>query len=230
MPVNKTLFNFLKFIGDLLSNKSSTFLVYNHLKERSAIMKTVMLTDNQLIASYQSGDESALKALIARYEKRLFSYIMLSVKNKELAEDIFQDTFIKVINTIRSGNYDEEGKFFQWVMRIANNLKIDYYRKVQRMPVFEGNGEYDIFDIIGSREDSVEQKMIREQIYTDVNRMVEYLPEEQKEVLTMRIYQDYSFKEIAEATGVSINTALGRMRYALINLRKIIEKNKVVVD
>ena len=230
MPVNKTLFNFLKFIGDLLSNKSSTFLVYNHLKERSAIMKTVMLTDNQLIASYQSGDESALKALIARYEKRLFSYIMLSVKNKELAEDIFQDTFIKVINTIRSGNYHEEGKFFQWVMRIANNLKIDYYRKVQRMPVFEGNGEYDIFAIIGSREDSVEQKMIREQIYTDVNRMVEYLPEEQKEVLTMRIYQDYSFKEIAEATGVSINTALGRMRYALINLRKIIEKNKVVVD
>ena len=120
-------------------------------------MKTVMLTDNQLIASYQSGDESALKALIARYEKRLFSYIMLSVKNKELAEDIFQDTFIKVINTIRSGNYHEEGKFFQWVMRIANNLKIDYYRKVQRMPVFEGNGEYDIFDILGSREDSVEQ-------------------------------------------------------------------------
>ena len=193
-------------------------------------MKTATLTDNQLIASYQSGDESALKTLITRYEKRLFSYILLSVKNKELAEDIFQDTFIKVINTIRSGNYREEGKFFQWVMRIANNLKIDYYRKVQRMPVFEGNGEYDIFDILGSREDSVEQKMIREQIYTDVNRMVDYLPEEQKEVLTMRIYQDYSFKEIAEATGVSINTALGRMRYALINLRKIIEKNRVVID
>lgn len=192
-------------------------------------MKKIALTDNELIARYMEGDESALKTLIQRHEKKVFSYIMLSVKNRELAEDIFQDTFIKVINTLRSGNYKEEGKFIQWVMRIANNLKIDYYRKVQRMPVFEGNGEYDIFDILGSREDSVEQKMIREQIYTDVNRMVEYLPDEQKEVLTMRIYQDYSFKEIAEATGVSINTALGRMRYALINLRKIIKEKNVVI-
>ena len=193
-------------------------------------MKTATLTDNQLIASYQSGDESALKTLITRYEKRLFSYILLSVKNKELAEDIFQDTFIKVINTIRSGNYREEGKFFQWVMRIANNLKIDHYRKMQRLPVFEGNGEYDIFDILGTREESVEQKMIREQVFSDLTRMVDYLPYEQREVLTMRIYQDYSFKEIADITGVSINTALGRMRYALINLRKIIAKNKVVIE
>jgi RNA polymerase sigma-70 factor (ECF subfamily) len=152
------------------------------------------------------------------------------VKNKELAEDIFQDTFIKVINTIRSGNYREEGKFFQWVMRIANNLKIDHYRKMQRLPIFEGNGEYDIFDILGTREESVEQKMIREQVFSDLTRMVDYLPEEQREVLTMRIYQDYSFKEIADITGVSINTALGRMRYALINLRKIIAKNKVVIE
>lgn len=193
-------------------------------------MKTATLSDNQLIASYQSGDESALKTLITRYEKRLFSYILLSVKNKELAEDIFQDTFIKVINTIRSGNYREEGKFFQWVMRIANNLKIDHYRKMQRLPIFEGNGEYDIFDILGTREESVEQKMIREQVFSDLTRMVDYLPEEQREVLTMRIYQDYSFKEIADITGVSINTALGRMRYALINLRKIIAKNKVVIE
>lgn len=193
-------------------------------------MKTATLTDNQLIASYQSGEESALKTLITRYEKRLFSYILLSVKNKELAEDIFQDTFIKVINTIRSGNYREEGKFFQWVMRIANNLKIDHYRKMQRLPVFEGNGEYDIFDILGTREESVEQKMIREQVFSDLTRMVDYLPDEQREVLTMRIYQDYSFKEIADITGVSINTALGRMRYALINLRKIIAKNKVVIE
>ena len=193
-------------------------------------MKTATLSDNQLIASYQSGDESALKTLITRYEKRLFSYILLSVKNKELAEDIFQDTFIKVINTIRSGNYREEGKFFQWVMRIANNLKIDHYRKMQRLPIFEGNGEYDIFDILGTREESVEQKMIREQVFSDLTRMVDYLPDEQREVLTMRIYQDYSFKEIADITGVSINTALGRMRYALINLRKIIAKNKVVIE
>lgn len=193
-------------------------------------MNNMKLSDNDLIIKYQFGDESALKALINRYGKRLYSYILISVKNKELAEDLFQDTFIKVINTIRSGNYREEGKFFQWIMRIANNLKIDYYRKIQKLPIFEGNGEYDIFDLIGSFEDSAEHKIIREQIYSDLNKMVEFLPEEQKEVLVMRIYQDYSFKEIADMTGVSINTALGRMRYALINLRKIIQKNHVVVE
>ena len=188
------------------------------------------LTDNELIARYQAGDESALKAIILRYERRLFSYIMVSVKNKELAEDIFQDTFIKVINTIRSGNYQDEGKFFQWIMRIANNLKIDYYRKLQRMPTVDGGEEFDIFTIIGSRDESVEEKIIREQTYEDLHNYVEYLPEEQKEVLKMRIYQDYSFKEIAEMTNVSINTALGRMRYALINLRKIMSKNHVVLE
>ena len=193
-------------------------------------MKNIQLSDNELIARYQAGDESALKTLIQRYEKRLFSYILISVKNKELAEDIFQDTFIKVINTIRLGNYHEEGKFFQWIMRIANNLKIDYYRKLQRLPMFESNGEFNIFDILGTHEDSVEQKLIKEQIYTDIDRLVTYLPQEQREVLVMRIYQDYSFKEIADFTGVSINTALGRMRYALINLRKIIEKNQIVID
>lgn len=193
-------------------------------------MNAAKLSDYELIVRYQSGDESALKALIDRYQKRLFSYILISVKNKELAEDIFQDTFIKVINTIRSGNYHEEGKFFQWIMRIANNLKIDYYRKVQRMSIFEGNGEYDVFDLIGSKEESVEQKMFKEQVYSDITRMLDYLPDEQKSVVQMRIYQDYSFKEIAAMTGVSINTALGRMRYALINLRKLIEKNKVVIE
>ena len=193
-------------------------------------MKANVLSDNELVQRYQYGDESALKALISRYEKRLFTYIMISVKNKELAEDIFQDTFIKVINTIRSGNYHEEGKFFQWIMRIANNLRIDYYRKVQRLPLYEGNGEFDIFDVISTREESVEQKLIREQIFEDVSNLVDYLPNEQKEVLVMHIYQDYSFKEIAESTGVSINTALGRMRYALINLRKMIDRHGVVVD
>ncbi len=188
------------------------------------------LSDNELIARYQSGDEIALKTIILRYERRLFSYIMVSVKNKELAEDIFQDTFIKVINTIRSGNYQEEGKFFQWIMRIANNLKIDYYRKMQRMPVIDSGEEFDIFTIIGSKDESIEEKMIREQTYEDINHYVEHLPEEQKEVLKMRIYMDYSFKEIAELTKVSINTALGRMRYALINLRKIMAKNHVVLE
>ena len=188
------------------------------------------LSDNELIARYQVGEEHALKTLILRYERRLFSYLMVSVKNKELAEDIFQDTFIKVINTIRSGNYQEEGKFFQWIMRIANNLKIDYYRRLQRMPTVDGGEEFDIFTIIGSKDESVEEKMIREQTYSDLTHYVEYLPEEQKEVLKMRIYNDYSFKEIAEMTNVSINTALGRMRYALINRRKIMSKHHVVLE
>ena len=187
------------------------------------------LSDDELVARYQAGEETALKNLILRYERRLFSYLIVSVKNKEVAEDIFQDTFIKVINTIRSGNYHEEGKFFQWIMRIANNLKIDYYRRLQRMPTVDGGEEFDIFTIIGSRDESIEEKMIRKQTYADLNHYVEYLPEEQKEVLKMRIYSDYSFKEIAEMTNVSINTALGRMRYALINLRKIMAKHQVAL-
>ena len=192
-------------------------------------MKKIALSDNELISLYVNGDESALKILIQRHEKRVFSYILLSVKNRELAEDIFQDTFIKVINTLGSGNYHEEGKFVQWVMRIANNLKIDYFRKMQRMPAFESNGEFDIFDIIYGTDPSIEQKMITEQLYAEVAEMVKYLPDEQREVLEMRIYQDISFKDIAEMTNVSINTALGRMRYALINLRKILKEKNVLV-
>ena len=187
------------------------------------------LSDNELIARYQAGEEIALKTIILRYQRRLFSYLMVSVRNKELAEDIFQDTFIKVINTIRSGNYHEEGKFFQWIMRIANNLKIDHYRRLQHLPTVDGGEDFDIFTIIGTKDESVEEKMIREQTYADLNHYVEYLPEEQKEVLKMRIYSDYSFKEIAEMTNVSINTALGRMRYALINLRKIMAKHQVAL-
>lgn len=192
-------------------------------------MKKIALTDNELINRYVAGDESALKSLIKRHEKKVYSYIMLSVKNRELAEDIFQDTFIKVINTLRSGNYKEEGKFVQWVMRIANNLKIDYFRKMQRMPAFENNGDFDIFDVIYGTEPSIEQKIIKEQIYKDITSLVKLLPDEQREVLEMRIYQDISFKDIAEITNVSINTALGRMRYALINLRKIIKEKNVAI-
>ncbi|MBQ7549960.1 MAG: sigma-70 family RNA polymerase sigma factor [Bacteroidales bacterium] len=192
-------------------------------------MKKIALTDNELISRYVAGDESALKSLVKRHEKKVYSYIMLSVKNRELAEDIFQDTFIKVINTLRSGNYKEEGKFVQWVMRIANNLKIDYFRKMQRMPAFENNGDFDIFDVIYGTEPSIEQKIIKEQIYKDITSLVKLLPDEQREVLEMRIYQDISFKDIAEITNVSINTALGRMRYALINLRKIIKEKNVAI-
>ncbi|MBO4489651.1 MAG: sigma-70 family RNA polymerase sigma factor [Bacteroidales bacterium] len=188
------------------------------------------MSDNELVLRYQSGDECALKALIERYEKRLFSYILVSVKNKELAEDIFQDTFIKVINTIRSGNYYDEGKFFQWIMRIANNLKVDYYRRSQKLPVMSATENYDALDFLTSREESVEQTMVREQVYADLDRVVEHLPEEQREVLKLRIYNDYSFKEIAAVTGVSINTALGRMRYAILNMRKLIREHQISVE
>jgi RNA polymerase sigma-70 factor (ECF subfamily) len=193
-------------------------------------MKSIALTDNELITRYVAGDENSLKQLITRHQKKVFSYILMSVKNRELAEDIFQDTFIKVINTLKSENYKEEGKFLQWVMRIANNLKIDYYRKVQRMPVFESNNDFNIFDVLNGTDPSVEQKIITEQIYSDVKNLVQYLPEEQREVLEMRIYEDVSFKDIADITGVSINTALGRMRYALINLRKLIKERNVIIS
>ncbi len=192
-------------------------------------MNKVVQNDDELITRYVNGDESALKILINRHQKKVFSYIMLSVKNRELAEDIFQDTFIKVINTLKSGNYKEEGKFLQWVMRIANNLKIDYYRKVQRMPAYETSTDFDIFDVINGTDPSIEQKLITEQIHNDVKGLIQYLPDEQREVLEMRIYDDISFKDIAEMTGVSINTALGRMRYALINLRKIIKERNVIL-
>lgn len=193
-------------------------------------MKSIMLSDSDLICLYMNGDESALKTLILRHEQKIFTYILTSVKNRELAEDLFQDTFIRVINTLRAGAYKDEGKFPQWVMRIANNLKIDYFRKMQRLPSYESNGDFDIFDTLSIEDPSVEQKMIQEQIYSDILDLLQYLPEEQREVLEMRIYQDISFKEIAELTNVSINTALGRMRYALMNLRKMVaEKNLVLL-
>ncbi len=192
-------------------------------------MRQLELSDNELIQNYVNGDESALKILIQRHQKKVFSYILVSVKNRELAEDIFQDTFIKVVNTLRAGAYKEEGKFVQWVMRIANNLKIDYYRKVQRMPSFESGDDFDIFDVLNGTDRSVEDRIIEEQINSDVKALVKLLPDEQREVLEMRIYEDISFKDIADITNVSINTALGRMRYALINLRKMIKENNVVI-
>ena len=193
-------------------------------------MRQIEREDNELISSYLNGDESALKELIEKHQKRIFTYILLSVNNRELAEDIFQDTFIKVVNTLRSGNYKEEGKFVQWVMRIANNLKIDYFRKVQRMPTFESSEDFDIFDVLNGTDASVEQKLIEEQINHDVKSLVQLLPDEQREVLEMRIYDEISFKDIAAITNVSINTALGRMRYALINLRKLIKENNVIIS
>jgi RNA polymerase sigma-70 factor (ECF subfamily) len=186
-------------------------------------------SDQELIRQFIAGDHSSLELLISRHQRKIFSYILLVVKDKHLAEDVFQDTFIKVINTLRSGAYNEEGKFLPWVMRIAHNLIIDYFRKSKRMPTVENSEEYDLFETLNLFEDTIEDKLIIAQIHQDVKHLVEFLPEEQKEVLKMRHYMDMSFKEIAEKTDVSINTALGRMRYALINLRKLIREKDIIL-
>lgn len=178
-------------------------------------------TDQELIRLYVSGKEAGLKALIDRYKSKIYTSIYLLVKDNALAEDIFQDTFIKVINTLRSGRYNEEGKFLPWVIRIAHNLVIDYYRKERRAPVIVNNEGFDIFDVLHLADENIESRLIREETHRDLRRMIQLLPDEQKEVLIMRHYGEMSFKEIADVTDVSINTALGRMRYALNNLRKM---------
>jgi len=188
------------------------------------------VSDHELIQAYIAGQQSALEKLIHRHKSRVYSYILMVVKDKELAEDLFQDAFIKVINTIRSGQYKEEGKFIQWVMRISHNLIIDHFRKSNRLPLIENSNDYDIFEKVRIPVESVEEMMITEQIHKDVKKLIEYLPAEQKEVLVLRHYSDMSFKDIAEMTNVSINTALGRMRYALINLRKLVKENDVILS
>ena len=188
-----------------------------------------LVSDSTLVSQYIQGKEASLEILIKRHQQRLYRFIYSKVQDKDVTEDVFQDTFIKVIRTLKKGNYNEEGKFLPWVMRIAHNLVIDYFRKSKRIPSFKNKDDFDIFSIIGDGSLNAEKKIIQEQIYNDVRELVHSLPEEQKEVLIMRMYRDMSFKEISENTGVSINTALGRMRYALINLRKLIEKHKIVL-
>ena len=188
------------------------------------------VTDQELIGRYLAGNHSSLERLIRRHKNRVFAYILMIVKDKEMAEDLFQDTFIKVINTIRSGSYKEEGKFIQWVMRIAHNLIIDHFRKAKRIPIVENREEFDIFDKVKIPVESIEERIITEQIHKDVKKLIDYLPKEQREVLIMRHYSDMSFKDIAEVTNVSINTALGRMRYALINLRKLVNEKEVILS
>ena len=193
-------------------------------------MNDQAISDQELIGRYLAGHHPSLERLIRRHKNRVFAYILMIVKDKELSEDLFQDTFIKVINTIRSGAYKEEGKFIQWVMRIAHNLIIDHFRKAKRIPVVENSDDYNIFDRVRIPVESVEEVMITEQIHQDVKKLIDYLPKEQREVLVMRHYGDMSFKDIAEVTNVSINTALGRMRYALINLRKLVKENQLILS
>lgn len=194
--------------------------------------KQQFIDDHELVTLYTNGNESALETLIHRHKRRLFTYIFMIVKNRELAEDIFQDTFLKVVGTLKKGHYNEEGKFLPWVQRIAHNLIIDHFRKDNRMPTISGGTnedgeEYSIFDIIKMREGNTEDKIVKKQVHKDLRQLVNMLPMEQKEVLMMRHYFDMSFKEISEQTNVSINTALGRMRYALINLRKLAKENNI---
>src|SRR6266850_3688969 len=186
-------------------------------------------TDHELIHQFRDGDLYALEALILRHKDKLYTSILFLVKDKYLAEDIFQDVFIRIIDTMRSGRYTEEGKFLPWAMRIAHNLCVDHFRKVKRTPTIRTGEDKDIFEVLNFSEDSAETKMMKRQSHDRVREMLQRLPEDQREVIILRHYADMSFKEIAALTNCSINTALGRMRYGLINLRKMMMQKKIAL-
>ena len=193
-------------------------------------MSNIVKSDRELIERYQDGDVHSFELLIGRYQKQVYSYILTLVKDKQLADDVFQDTFVKVIQTIKSKAYKDDGRFVQFAMRIAHNLVIDHFRKENRIPTVESSSEdYNYIDNVPITDASVEQGMIVDQVHSDLHRMIAFLPDEQREVLRMRIFDDMSFKDIADITNVSINTALGRMRYALINLRKMMVANNMTL-
>ncbi len=193
-------------------------------------MSNIVKSDKELIERYQDGDVHSFELLIGRYQKQVYSYILTLVKDKQLADDVFQDTFVKVIQTIKSKAYKDDGRFVQFAMRIAHNLVIDHFRKENRIPTVESSSEdYNYIDNVPITDHSVEQGMIVDQVHSDLHRMIAFLPDEQREVLRMRIFDDMSFKDIADITNVSINTALGRMRYALINLRKMMVANNMTL-
>ena len=193
-------------------------------------MSNIVKSDRELIERYQDGDVHSFELLIGRYQKQVYSYILTLVKDKQLADDVFQDTFVKVIQTIKSKGYKDDGRFVQFAMRIAHNLVIDHFRKENRIPTVESSSEdYNYIDNVPITDHSVEQGMIVDQVHSDLHRMIAFLPDEQREVLRMRIFDDMSFKDIADVTNVSINTALGRMRYALINLRKMMVANNMTL-
>jgi RNA polymerase sigma factor (sigma-70 family) len=184
-------------------------------------------TDQELVVLYISGKDLAFEQLIARHKNRVYTKIYLMVKDREITEDIFQDCFIKVINTLRKGKYNDEGKFLPWVLRIAHNLVIDYFRKGKKMPTVRSDENYDVFSTIKHDDLHIEDQIVKDQIMGDVKKLIKELPQEQKEVVLMRIYYKMSFKEISVTLDISINTALGRMRYALINLRKIVDEKNI---
>ena len=193
--------------------------------------KLCKLSDEQLVKNYANGDSDAFDTLLARYQQKIYSYFLFLVHDDEVADDLFQETFMKAIVTIRQGRYVESGRFSAWLTRIAHNLVIDKYRQDRNSNVISNDAsDADLFNDASLSDITVEMKMITEQSLTDVGRLLKELPDNQKEVLYMRFYQDLSFKEIADATGVSINTALGRMRYGLINLRKMVSERGIVLE
>ncbi|KIO51421.1 RNA polymerase sigma factor [Flavobacterium hibernum] len=192
-------------------------------------MADLHIPDALLVKKYVDGNEVALSTLIKRHESKIYGFIYSKIADRDISNDIFQDTFIKVIKTLKSNSYNEEGKFLPWVMRISHNLIVDHFRKTKKMPMYRETEEFSIFSIMSDDSLTIENKMIFDQVEVDLKKIIEELPDDQKEVLVMRMYQDMSFKEISELTGVSINTALGRMRYALMNLRKIIDKHQIIL-
>lgn len=193
-------------------------------------MKTVQSTpDHALIQMYLDGDAEALSSLVERYKEKIFTSIYLLVKDKYLAEDIFQDTFIKIIDTVNAGRYTDEGKFLPWAMRIAHNLCVDHFRKIKRRPAIKTSDDRDIFEVLNFSEAGVDEKMMQNQTNARVRKMLDLLPQDQKEVIIMRHFAELSFKEIARITDCSINTALGRMRYGLINLRKMMVEKQIAL-
>ncbi len=193
-------------------------------------MLTKVLNDQELVRLYLEGNEKAFETILQRHKRKVWSHIYLMVRDREITEDLFQESFIKVVHTLKTGKYNEEGKFLPWVMRIAHNLVIDHFRRAKKMPLLRSNDDHDVFATISQPGKNVEQKMVNVQIDADVRKLIDHLPEEQREVVIMRTYLGMSFKDIAEQTDVSINTALGRMRYALINMRKLIRKHEMALD
>lgn len=187
------------------------------------------LSDQQLIQNYMDGNENALNALIIRYKDKIFTSIYLLVKDKYLAEDIFQEVFIKIIDTLRNGRYTDEGKFLPWALRISHNLCVDHFRKVKRGPAIKTSDDHDIFEVLNVSAPGADHDMVTGQSHNSIRKMIDCLPEDQREVIILRHYADLSFKEIADLTKCSINTALGRMRYGLINLRKMMVEHQIAL-
>jgi RNA polymerase sigma-70 factor (ECF subfamily) len=192
-------------------------------------MNNLKTEDSLLISNYISGDEYALEILIKKHQTKIFSFIYSKTFDRDLSNDIFQDAFIKVINTLKTNSYNEEGKFLPWVLRITHNLVIDHFRRIKKMPFYRETEDFSIFSIMSDNSVSIENKLIKQQIDLDLQKLIKNLPSEQREVILMRMYHDLSFKEIADLTGVTINAALGRMRYALQNIRKNVDKNKIIL-